>query len=80
MALDVSAHFTAPWLVVVQPLSCSSFRLPCRQARSMVQDVVRGACRGEHTSEERLSRLARYSRRSARLDRTRPGDAVLTRF
>jgi hypothetical protein len=79
MARYVSISFTASRLAVVQPSSCSSFRLPW-QARPMVQHVVRGACDGEHTSEERLSRLARYSHRNPRLNKTRLRDAMMIRF
>ena len=83
MALDVSTGFTAPGWRSCNPCpappSCSSFRLPCRQACPMVQHVVRGA-RDEHTSEERLSRLGRYSHRDLRLNETRLRNAVLTRF
>jgi hypothetical protein len=80
MALYASTGFTAPPLAVGQPSSCSSFHLPCRQARPMVQHVVRGASDGERTSEERLSRLARYSHSNARLTKMRLRDATVTRF
>ena len=67
MALDVSTGFTAPRLAVMQPLSCSSFRLPCSQACPMVQHVVRAM---SAPLEERLSRLARYSHSDLRLNET----------
>jgi hypothetical protein len=78
MALDVSTGFTAPRLAVMQPLSCSSFfRLPLQAG---VPDGPTRRARDEHTSEERWSRLTRYSDRDLRLNETRLGNAVLTRF
>ena len=78
MALDVSTGFTAPRLAVMQPLVLLLLP-PALQAGAADGPTCR-ACDGEHTSEERLSRPARYRNRSPRMNKTRLRNAVLTRF